>query len=398
MQVLMFGWEFPPYSSGGLGTACFGLTKGLRNKGADVTFVIPAAPKNAKGGHVKLIVADSVKTIRITSIISPYMNSEEFELAKSKVSGRQMYGDNLFNEVYRYSIKAGEIARHEQFDVIHSHDWMTYPAGIRAKEVSGKPLVVHVHATEFDRTGGNVNQQVYNIEREGLHAADAIITVSNYTKNIVCNNYGISPDKVTVVHNAVDFSNCKISNVPRISANDKVVLFLGRITIQKGPDYFIESARRVLEHEKNVKFIVAGTGDMAAKMINRAAELGIADKVLFTGFLSGADIDRAYKMADLYVMPSISEPFGITPLESMRNGTPVLISKQSGVSEVINNCLKVDFWDIDEMTNKILAVLRYPALKTCLSDDGAREVSKFSWDIPAEKCLAVYSAVCGGKS
>lgn len=268
---------------------------------------------------------------------------------------------------------------------------MAYKAGINAKKATGKPLVVHIHATEFDRGGGNgVNQYVYDIEKEGFENADVICAVSNFTKNKIVEHYGVNPAKVKVVHNAVEFTDFK-EDIKKHKKDDKVVLFLGRITLQKGPEYFVHAAEKVLEKEPNTKFIVAGSGDMMPMMINLAAEKGLGSKMLFAGFLKGDDIDRAYKIADLYVMPSVSEPFGITPLEAMRNGTPVLMSKQSGVSEVVSHCLKVDFWDVEDMANKMLAALKYPALHNCLKENGSREIKKFSWNEPAKKCIDAYN-------
>ena len=402
----MFGWEFPPFSSGGLGTACHGLTKGLSNNGTEVTFVIPKAPENASCSHVKLLVADGLKNmsfrkIEISSTLVPYVSSEYYKeqvfsrLARlGKGNHGAIYGKNLFEEVMRYSQQARIIAENEEFDVIHAHDWMTYRAGIEAKKVSGKPLVLHIHATEFDRTGGHPNQAVYDLEREGFHACDRIIAVSNYTKNMVVKHYAVPESKVKVVHNAVEFRT-PAKKPHRLSDTDKIVLFLGRITIQKGPDYFLDAAKKVLDRESNVKFVVAGSGDMEGYMIERAAQLGIANKVLFTGFLSGNDVDKAYQMAHLYVMPSVSEPFGIAPLESLRNQTPVLISKQSGVSEVLQNAMKVDFWDTDQMANKIIASVKYPALHNTLRDEGINELQKFSWDDSATRCIEVYHSVLG---
>jgi len=393
----MFGWEFPPYSSGGLGTACHGLTKGLHNHGVEVLFVIPSCPGEIHSENARIIVADDLKGVKLIAFDSPlcaYMTSAEYKnaLLKGKASkGKSsMYGSSLFEEVYRYSEFAKEIARMEGFDVIHAHDWLTYMAGLNARKVSGKPLVVHVHATEFDRSP-SPNPAVYNIEREGMHEADVIIAVSNYTKNKIVEHYGVPPDKIRVVHNAVEFSNEDSHFESPFKDNDKIVLFLGRLTFQKGPDHFLYAAKRVLEVERNVKFVIAGSGDMERFIIEKAAELGLANHVLFTGFLKGRDVDKAYKMADLYVVPSVSEPFGITPLEAMRNGTPVLISKQSGVSEVISHCLKADFWDRDEMANKIIAVLRYGELHHELSRNGFSEVRRFNWDEPAQKCMDVYN-------
>lgn len=386
----MFGWEFPPYSSGGLGTACYGLTKSLSKLNIDITFVLPYAPDELEVSFMNLISA-RMKIRSIKSILAPYMTSQAYRKARDSKYHPNIYGASLFDEVYRFSEEAKRIALEEDFDIIHCHDWMTFKAGINAKNIKHKPLIVHVHSTEFDRTGGNsVNDYVYHIEKEGMEAADAVIAVSNFTKNKIIQHYGIDPNKIYVVHNAVEFRGEGIHERFEIKKYDKIVLFLGRITLQKGPDYFIYAAKKVLDHEKNVKFIVVGSGDMEPFVIEKAAELGIANKVLFAGFLHGQDIERIYKMADLYVMPSVSEPFGITALESMRNGTPVLISKQSGVSEVIQHCLTADFWDIDDIANKIIATLRYKALHQSLKEHGSLEVKKFNWDEPAKKCIDVY--------
>lgn len=399
MKVLMFGWEFPPFYSGGLGPACAGLTKGLAKKGVKVTFVIPRKPSDIKT-HVSLVSAEEVLGEKlmikeIPSLLTPYINSASYKEELKKTGGGGLYGANLYEEVQRYALAAEKIAMQEDFDVIHSHDWLTFLAGIRAKKVSKKPLVTHVHATEFDRTGNQgVNQLVYDIERQGLEAADAVTPVSNFTKGIIVSRYGINPEKIHVVHNAIEPEHCQLNphKLPQ-----KTVLFLGRVTIQKGPDYFIDAARKVLEIYPNTRFVVAGSGDMEGNMIERAAHYGIGDKVLFTGFLKGPDIDMAYKMADVYVMPSVSEPFGLTPLESIKNGTPVIISKQSGISEVLKNALKVDFWDVNEIANKICGVLSYQALKDELLEQEIEELKKMSWDKSADTCIDVYKKVLGGR-
>ena len=399
MKVLMFGWEFPPMSSGGLGTACYGLTKGLSRRGVEITLVLPHSPEDYNSEFVKVISPNFKSKFTIKKIVSalkPYMSSEDYQrsIVRNQKRNVKIYGSNLLEEVYRFAAAAAEIAEEEDFDVIHCHDWMTFGAGIIAKMKKNKPLVVHVHATEFDRSGGSgVNQQVYDIERQGMHAADRIIAVSSYTKNIIVNHYGISPQKVQVVHNAVDYKEPDFSEQFGIKKNDKIVLFLGRITLQKGPDYFVYAAKKVLEKEKNVKFIMVGTGDMEAKMIEKAAELGISDKILFAGFLGPQDVDRAFLMADVYVMPSVSEPFGITALEAMKNDTPVIVSKQSGVSEVITHCFKVDFWDINELSSKIISLLRYSTLHHSMKENARMEIRKFTWDVPADKCIDVYGRV-----
>lgn len=398
MRVLMFGWEFPPHNSGGLGVACLGISKGLSALGAEVVFVLPKkVPLSSP--FAKIIFADidtppSHTRRRISGYITPdgYRRLRAFD--------DSFYGGSLFEEVRRYAEVAGRIASIEAHDVIHAHDWLSFPAGIEARRISGKPLIVHVHATEFDRTGGrSINQDVYDIEREGMHAADGVIAVSGYTKNILVERYGVPADKIEVVHNAVDIeetspygsSESPLTVLKR--SGKKIVLFVGRITIQKGPDYFVAAAKKVLEHNPNVVFVVSGSGDMEGQIMNQAAFLGIGDKVIFTGFLRGKELDDIYRIADLFVMPSISEPFGITPLEAIAHGTPVIVSKQSGVSEVLRHALKVDFWDVDEMANKILCVLRYPSLQECLKENSIFEVMKYTWKKAAEKCMMVYKKV-----
>ncbi len=394
MKVLMFGWEFPPFNTGGLGTACYGLTKGLSRNGVEITFVMPRGAE-ADYKFLKMIAADmgKVKLRGMSTALSGYITSGEYDRT-AKAKGRKsasIYGENLLEEVERYAAKAAGIAAEEPHDIIHAHEWLTFKAGIAAKKVSGKPLVVHVHATEFDRTGGlGVNQHVYGIERQGMHEADAVIAVSNYTKSKIIQHYGVNPEKIHVVHNSVEVGS---NHYASKSKAGKTVLYMGRITLQKGPDYFIEAARKVLEAEPEARFIMAGTGDMESAMIRKAAKLGIADKVLFTGFLRRNDIVKAYAMSDLYVMPSVSEPFGLAPLEAASTKTPVLLSKQSGASEVFSNCLKVDFWDIDQMANKIVAVLRYKELQESLSENSYSEVRRMSWDLSARKCIQVYSSL-----
>lgn len=389
----MFGWEFPPFSMGGLGTACYGLTKGLSKNKVSVLFIIPNAEYEALSEHVELKSASklvpNLKIKRVSSLMTPYITSEEYmHIRKEQKKG--IYGENLFNEVKLYAERAKKIVMKEHFDIIHAHDWMTYPAAIEAKKLTGKKLILHIHATEYDRTGDiGGNPKVHEIEKQGLELADKIISVSQFTKNKIMQKYGIPENKIKVIHNAVDFD--VEETVPfKISKDEKVVLFLGRITLQKGPDYFVDAAKKVLEKDPNVKFIIAGSGDMELQIVQKVAALGLGDKILFSGYLRGADVDRAYKLADLYVMPSVSEPFGITPLEALRNNIPVIISKQSGVSEVLKHALKVDFWDVNELANKILTVLKYRALHNELTKHGTKELRKFSWEKQALICKQVY--------
>jgi len=285
------------------------------------------------------------------------------------------------------------LAEHESFDIIHAHDWMTYPAGLAIAAKSGKPLVVHLHSTEFDRSGENVQQQVYDIERRGMHGASAVICVSRMTAAVAAERYAVRPEKIAVVYNGIDTS-ARRKSTSAMTRREKVVLFLGRLTMQKGPEYFLTVAKRVLTLMDNVKFIVAGSGDRFHSTVNRASEMGIGHKVLFTGFLRGDDVAQAFGRADLYVMPSVTEPFGIAPLEAISHGVPVIISKSSGVSEVLEHALKVDFWDIEEMANKIVAVLRHPPLARTLREHALAEIRQMTWEKAAGECLAVYRQVC----
>ena len=392
----MFGWEFPPYNSGGLGVACLGITRALSARGAEITFVMPKT-LDVKSPWARIIFADgkSVLTRSANTILSPYLTSRSYAYARKRVAGGDgdIYGHDLMSEVMRYAAMGGEIAKEEEFDVIYAHDWLSFGAGIEAKRVSGKPLVAHVHATEFDRCGGplGINHDVYEIEKAGMEAADVVIAVSQLTKNIIVNNYGIPENKVRVVYNGIDETTAPAggNGLPRLRAlkasGNALVLFLGRVTLQKGPDYFIRAAKRVLERNPKVMFILSGSGDMDQRVMELAAQLGIADHVIFTGFLQGPESAEVYAAADLFVMPSVSEPFGITPLEAMRLGTPVLISKQSGVSEIVKHALKVDFWDVDEMANQILAVVGFPGLRQTLSTNGSQEAETITWAQAAQK-------------
>ena len=392
----MFGWEFPPFNSGGLGTACYGLARALSHQSVQVTFVLPKKIDVA-ASFMKLVFADvdDVPADLLTAFFSGYISPSEYEGKLSQIRNYPFLG-SLFAEVGRYAKKAAEIARREQFDIIHAHDWLSFPAGIAAKKVSKKPFVAHVHATEFDRTcNGSINSQVHEIERAGMQTADRVIVVSNYTKQMILENYGIQRDKISVIHNAINADQYPSHQGAKHMKErfGKIVLFVGRLTLQKGPDYFIRVAKRVLEVDPKVFFILAGSGDMGPQVIQEVATYGISDRVLFAGFLRGKELEEMYQAADIFVLPSVSEPFGLTPLEALANGTPVLLSKQSGVSEVIHNVLKVDFWDIEEMANKILSVLAYKPLYTVLKNEGLREVRTLSWENSARQCIGVYREV-----
>ena len=431
MRVLMFGWEFPPHIAGGLGTACYGIVKGLAYNGVQTLFVMPSASGDEDQSAAKIINAsdvpvesfdstvdeflDKVKFVRIGSNMIPYVDPEEFhEMVESerrlqsenltkcigtkfRFSGR--YGSNLMEEVAHYAMVGGTIAMEhkDEFDIIHAHDWLTYLAGIAAKELTGKPLVVHVHATSFDRgTEDQIDSRVYDVEKRGMMAADKVIAVSDLTRNIVINKYGIDPEKVVTVHNAVDFSGRENVKVER-GVRDKVVTFLGRITFQKGPEYFIEAAAKVLKRTKGVRFVMAGSGDMMNRCIRHVAKLGISDRFHFTGFLRGAEVQKMFAMSDVYIMPSVSEPFGISPLEAMRSNVPAIISNQSGAAEVLKYAFKVDFWDVDAMADDIYALLKYPALADFAAREGYEEVNRLKWNIATAKLKNIYESVVNNK-
>ena len=300
------------------------------------------------------------------------------------------YGPNLIEEIKNYAIVAEVIAENNTFDIIHAHDWLAYPAGIAAKKASGKPLVIHVHATDFDRSGGSVNPVVYAIEREGMEQADKIIAVSNFTKKTIIEKYNISPKKITTVYNAVEPICNKTSLNIKKGINEKVVTFLGRITMQKGPEYFVEAAYLVLKKMNNVRFVMAGSGDKMTEMVGRVAELGMADKFHFTGFLKGEDVYHMLKLTDVFVMPSVSEPFGIVPLEAMQSDVPVIISNQSGVAEILKNAIKIDFWDTYAMADSIYGLLNYNSLSGYLKESGKREVDQLRWKNSALQVKRVY--------
>lgn len=415
MNALMFGWEFPPHILGGLGTASYGLTRGMaQQEDLSITFVIPKPYGDEDQSFLKIIGACHVPVVykdvsyqQVEQVQGNIMHPDEYfyyrdrirydftrigtnELGCIEFSGR--YPDNLLQEISNYEAVAGVLAHSLDFDVIHSHDWLTYPAGIFAKQITGKPLVIHVHATDFDRSRGQVNPTVYSIERRGMDMADHIICVSELTRRTVIEKYHQDPRKVTTVHNAVD----PIPNVEQFvktPRKEKLVTFLGRITMQKGPEYFVEAAAKVLKRTQNVRFVMAGSGDKMQAMIDLVAERGIADKMHFTGFLKGKEVTQMLADSDVYMMPSVSEPFGISPLEAMQVGTPSIISKQSGCAEILSHAIKTDYWDIDAMADAIYAIVEYPSIYETLSREGRNEVNQITWDKAGLKVRAIYDTV-----
>lgn len=439
MKVLMFGWEFPPHISGGLGTACFRITEGLVKQGVEVLFVVPHRFEDEIKNGSKILGANEVKFkvsspdavlnypvlkkyfnnlsfIEVNSRLVPYVGGQDYYnikhyqheqnyldphtpaiTTKDAMDFRSFdfqggYAENLMDEVEKYALVATQIAKDYDFDVIHAHDWLTYKAGIVAKKISGKPLIVHVHATEFDRSGENVNQLVYDIEREGMTEADHIITVSNYTKRIVVNRYLQPLQKITTVYNGIEEQETRIKRLPN-PFNKKIVTFLGRVTFQKGPDYFVEAAEKVIKKDPNIIFVLAGSGDMLNRMIALVGKKRISKNFFFTGFLRGKDVERMFRMSDVYVMPSVSEPFGISPLEAMREGVPTIISKQSGVSEVVSYAIKVDFWDIDAMADAIYSLTHYSAISNMIKKNASEQLHTINWDKATKEILDIYNQI-----
>lgn len=464
MRVLMLGWEFPPFITGGLGTACYGLTKALSRRQTDIMFVLPKAVGSdfSEESHIRLLsqqtpsaavgdrkpeavastydydppIADAdVKAFEHVTFkavparfSNPYPGGESFVSESTMVPeaparaperhNRPMgvlqaesaatmsigatpasmpgdYSGDLVSEARRYAALCVDLARGQQFDVIHAHDWLTFPAGMAVAAAHGKPLIVHVHSTEFDRSGDHIHQQIFDVERRGMHAAMRVIAVSHLTKSIIQNRYDVEPDMIEVVYNGIENGQAPAEAAPAkltIDKGDKVVLFLGRITMQKGPEVFIAAAKKVLQKFDKVKFIMAGSGDKVKDVIEMAAREGIGHKVTFTGFVRGDDVAKVFKMADVFVMPSVSEPFGLASLEAVSHDVPVIMSRTSGASEVLKHTLKVDFWDVDEIANKILAVLKHPSLGDTLRTNADLELRKLTWDGAAQKCMDIYKS------
>ena len=415
MQILMFGWEFPPSISGGLGTACFGMTRALTGLGHEIVFVMPRWEGETPSGLVELIAASRIPvlpadreapaawkglTLRaIHSHLRPYLNDRHYQALLTGQSGSGLpnitgvYGADLISESVRYGKAAGVIARERRFDIIHAHDWMTVFAGIEARAVSGRPFVLHIHSLEFDRSGENINQDIYDIERHGMEAADQVIAVSHYTKSAIVERYGLDPAKVAVVHNAVRQNDRMPDDRHRRDPARKIVLFLGRITLQKGPDYFIEAAARVLKELPEVTFVMAGCGDMLPRMVERVAELGIGGNFHFTGFLEGEEVERIYAGSDLYVMPSVSEPFGISAFEALLYDVPVILSKHAGVAEVLKGAYLVDFWDVNKLAASIVLLLQNESLAREVVARCQSDMEHIGWNHAGYRIQNVYQSL-----
>jgi len=419
----MFGWEFPPNISGGLGTACYGIVKGLSEcQDIHITFVIPKSQGNElSANNLQLISADQVDVgyetlpvshwsnvsfLQVESELVPYLTPQIFseqiqeslrenESAENKPLGNRIkfsgkYGPNLFDEINNYAIVAKTIAIENRFELIHAHDWLTFPAAVAAKKISGKPLIIHVHSTDFDRSGGAINPDIFAIEKQGMDEADKIIVVSNRIRDRLTEQYHIPSEKITTIYNGIETPTYKDEDSQYRHHRKKIVTFLGRITIQKGPEYFVDVARMVIKQMKNVHFVMAGNGELRNKIIELCARYGISHRFHFTGFLNGPEVTKMLHRSDLFIMPSISEPFGIVPLEAMQANVPVIISLQSGVSEVIRNVIKTDFWDVHAMADAVHGILKYKKLSEMLITEGKQEVGKLNWNLPASQIKQVY--------
>ena len=417
MKVLMFGWEFPPVISGGLGRACYGITCALAGLGHEIIFVMPRRGEvpnlpgvtivsaaevlnaSSRKGYGWFRSSASLLPAGTLAVLGPYRRprhagAEHRALppwpAESCLAADDGYGIDLFAEIVRYGDAAAIIAARESFDIIHGHDWMAVPACLEARRVSRRPFILHIHSLEYDRGGDEANREILAQERRGMEEADGIIAVSHYTRDLIVSRYGIPREKVFVVHNAVTAAEGRGRYGVPAAGDERWVLFLGRITYQKGPDYFIEAAARGLKELPEVSFLMAGSGDMMPRMIEKVAELKIGRRFHFTGFLQGRRWEEAFARAALYVMPSVSEPFGLTPLEALMYDVPVIVSRQSGISEVLHHALKVDFWDVDALADKMIAVLKYPPLTGEMVARAREELKNLCWERAAQKIQAVY--------
>ena len=409
MKVLMLGWEFPPFFAGGAGIVCYELTREMvKIEDVDLTYVMPSGPDELTEQHLRVLIADrfegkKIDFKKIPSLMGAYMTRDGYVEERQRLirSGKlsmkgdntlDLYGKTLLEDVYNFVGGVSEIVEDEEFDVIHAHDWTTFPAAIQASEQMKKPLIVHMHITEFDKSGGaGADPHIYSIEKEGMDKADNIITISEKVKKGLIENYHIDPSKIEIIYHAkIDVGPDKDFDFPKFKDKNKVILYAGRMTLQKGPDYFVEAAAKVVNFYDNVIFIMAGSGDQMNKMIKRTVELGIHDKFLFHGFYTRDEANKFFSMADVYVMPSVSEPFGLVAFEGMSKSTPTIISKQSGASEILSNVLKVDFWDTHKMADQIVSILRHNELSNTMKKEGLSEVNKLTWDKPARRCVDIY--------
>lgn len=395
----MLGWELPPHNSGGLGVACYQLCKALAIKGVDIDFVVPYQDRHEDVDFMNIIPALPHSAEELRNAGGAY-DSQSLAAGSSLGSETGRPG-NLREQQLHYTKAVHRIAKSKQYDAIHAHDWLTFEAAMTAKQYAGKPLVAHVHATEFDRAGEQYggNPIVHDIEYNTLTMADRIIAVSQATKNLIAQRYAIPADKIEVVHNSIDASAVVAANDENLYQylekmkrhGYKVVVSLGRLTIQKGLTHLLRAAQLVIERNPKVLFLLAGSGEQYHELLELSAELGIAENVLFTGgFVRGKAWRDVYAIGDMFVMPSVSEPFGITPLEAIGYGNAVLLSKQTGAGEVLHNVLKFDYWDTRKLADQILAVTEYDVLRQELLRSSLQEFQNLSWHEVAQKCHGIY--------
>jgi glycosyltransferase involved in cell wall biosynthesis len=399
LHTLMFGWEYPPKHSGGLGVACQGLVRGLLHHGVHVTLVLPSS--EAEGEHnldVRSPADDVHRTLHVQSGLQPYDSFDSYRLRmiQSGTDDMDLYGPDMGGAVEQFTAMAVDMTKDIDPDVVHCHDWMTYEAGIRASRYHRRPLVAHIHATELDRTDFHPNEWIVARERKGLLHADRVIAVSNYTKDILHKHYGIANDKIIVVHNGHEQQTMKVKPTliaQRGSKKAPLVLFLGRLTVQKNPIQFLDVARTIHALRPDVQFVMAGDGPMMGHLIESACDRGLEECMTFTGKVSSREAQALYSAADCFVMPSLSEPFGLVALEAIAHGAPVIVSKQSGAAEVIDHAFKVDFWDTDLMADCILTILREEPLAMQLKAEAPRLLQKLTWRNQAKEVQSIYTHI-----
>lgn len=417
-KVLMLGWEFPPIINGGLGVACHDLSSAM-SKVADITMVVPKSSLDFKTGKVKLVGANNMDInslpnyslstkmpFNLHSIpvdLDPYYTSSStgenvstdfFNVNKGDLKAGQfdienLYGGDVIKKVVQFSDIAAAYASTINFDVIHAHDWMTMIAGMKIKEQTGKPLVMHIHSLEVDRSGPQSKGWVYDLEKKGMEYADMLMPVSNFTAENIHQYYGISKDKMSVIHNG---SVTVPSYKSKKNFREKTVLFVGRLTRQKGPERFLDIAARVLEKDPNVRFVMAGTGDYFKLMLEQSSYKQIGNRFHMTGFLNSEKLRHLFSMTDVYCMPSVSEPFGLSAVEAAQFGIPCVISKQSGVSEVLKGALTFDHWDVNKAADHILSLLNDSIYRDKIVSDAYQNLDNITWDISAQKIIRSYSS------
>lgn len=421
-KILMLGWEFPPVINGGLGIACLGMAKAL-SKYADVSIILPKTDPDFVVDNVELIGLNTVqieevrKTVTknaykafdniefIETGILPYDTKSEVkgtrlaqkqitallqDISKEELEGfkaEELYGSDVIPKVIQYAKYAARLALDKDFDIIHAHDWMTFLAGVEVKKMTGKPLAVHVHSLAYDRSGPDSRGWIFDVEKYGMEQADLVLPVSAYTGNICRDHFGIDPSKIIPVHNgALEVDVFRTEK----AFPDPLVLFLGRLTEQKGPEFFLEIATKVIKKNRHVRFVMAGTGDQMKRIIETGAYDHVGDKFHFTGFLSKSKVNELLSMTDVYCMPSVSEPFGLSALEAAQFGIPAVISQQSGVAEVLHGALKADFWDTDLMADHIVNLIENPKLHAEVVEDGYKDLKSLTWEAAAEKIVSTF--------